>query len=873
MPKIIVNNPKNVIEAHLKTNYFKLKNTGGPKGDQGPKGDTGEIAIGSTTTGAPGSNASVTNSGTSTDAILNFTIPRGDKGDKGDTGATGQAATITVGSTTTGQPGTSASVTNSGTSSAAVLNFTIPKGAKGDTGATGTAATVTVGTTTTGAAGTSASVTNSGTSSAAVLNFTIPKGDTGATGAQGPVGSVKSTVVASLPSTGNTDTFYLVDREATTGSGSGSSISFTNPEPDGDITSLQLNGNTTQTTYTGKNLFNFEEFATSKTASGGVMRGTASVSGNAITVTATSNDAYTTYASNFPPEIAVTPNTDMVLSWTSDATASNTGNVYVFGKSGSSTTAIGYSQAHSGQYAFNTGSYSIIKFRLGVATSGKSITYSNIQMEYGSTPTSYEPYTGGVPSPNPSYPQPVNTVTGGQVVTIAGKNLIEDTITGGSIDNSGKIGSNASFKMLSARVQEGQTYTITSSNGFVGGYFTSKPASGSVSYDGQRIVQQSQTSYTVTAPITGWICFRANADDSTPQFELGPTATAYVAPNTTSYEINLGKNLLDASSISTEVSSDVTTTWSDGIGTASGTVSATSFVAGRYTFTNPLPPGTYTISLETAIPNNLAFRLHDGTSWHNYSSNTGKSITMTTDFYAKQMSIGASGLTNGSQVSMTFKHPQFEAGSAATSYAAYVTPTELCKIGTAQDYIWNDEGTWKVHKATNKEVLNGTEPWQGYSSFGNYYRAQHNISDIKIIENNNDFRSFSDHFYVDLDVLGSATIQPGMYNQYRNTNQVYFGAAQTSLSDFKTWLASNQTTLYYELATPTDTAITDANLIAQLDALLDAPLLSGVNNIVLSPNAGALGTLDISYSLYDELNQHKVYIWSSSDQTWQVIVP
>lgn len=47
-------------------------------------------------------------------------------------------------------------------------------------GTPGAAATVSVGSTTTGAAGTSASVTNSGTSSAAVFNFTIPRGDTGA---------------------------------------------------------------------------------------------------------------------------------------------------------------------------------------------------------------------------------------------------------------------------------------------------------------------------------------------------------------------------------------------------------------------------------------------------------------------------------------------------------------------------------------------------------------------------------------------------------------------------------------------------------------------------------------------------------------------
>ena len=64
-----------------------------------------------------------------------------------------------------------------------------PAGPAGKDGQDGQAATITVGSTTTGAAGTNASVTNSGTSSAAVLNFTIPRGDTGATGPQGPAGS------------------------------------------------------------------------------------------------------------------------------------------------------------------------------------------------------------------------------------------------------------------------------------------------------------------------------------------------------------------------------------------------------------------------------------------------------------------------------------------------------------------------------------------------------------------------------------------------------------------------------------------------------------------------------------------------------------
>ena len=69
-----------------------------------------------------------------------FKGDQGEKGEKGDTGpqgepgADGAAATVTVGSVTTGEPDTPASVTNSGTQNAAVLDFVIPQGVKGDKG-------------------------------------------------------------------------------------------------------------------------------------------------------------------------------------------------------------------------------------------------------------------------------------------------------------------------------------------------------------------------------------------------------------------------------------------------------------------------------------------------------------------------------------------------------------------------------------------------------------------------------------------------------------------------------------------------------------------------------------------------------------------
>jgi hypothetical protein len=62
-------------------------------------------------------------------------------------------------------------------------------GALGATGPAGAAATLSVGTVTTGAAGSLASVTNSGTANAVVLNFTIPQGAPGVGGSGGGGGT------------------------------------------------------------------------------------------------------------------------------------------------------------------------------------------------------------------------------------------------------------------------------------------------------------------------------------------------------------------------------------------------------------------------------------------------------------------------------------------------------------------------------------------------------------------------------------------------------------------------------------------------------------------------------------------------------------
>lgn len=156
---VVVNKP--IIETKLSKTFFKLKNTGGPVGPRGPQGERGEQ-------GLPGERG-----------------PEGQPGRDGVDGQDGQSATIEVASTSTLPAGSSATVTNVGTESAARLAFGIPKGDKGDTGAAGAdgdAATIEIGQVTTLAPNQPAFVQNVGSSTAAIFDIGIPKGEKGDSG-------------------------------------------------------------------------------------------------------------------------------------------------------------------------------------------------------------------------------------------------------------------------------------------------------------------------------------------------------------------------------------------------------------------------------------------------------------------------------------------------------------------------------------------------------------------------------------------------------------------------------------------------------------------------------------------------------------------
>ena len=130
-----------------------VTNIKGAKGDQGEQGPAGEDGTGVNIKGSVENATALPGEGQPGDAYVLLdtgTLAVWDeaqqkfvdtgaqiKGPKGDTGAQGDpgtAATVQVGTVSTGEAGSQASVTNAGNENAAVFNFTIPRGAQGVAG-------------------------------------------------------------------------------------------------------------------------------------------------------------------------------------------------------------------------------------------------------------------------------------------------------------------------------------------------------------------------------------------------------------------------------------------------------------------------------------------------------------------------------------------------------------------------------------------------------------------------------------------------------------------------------------------------------------------------------------------------------------------
>lgn len=401
----------------------------GPQGEQGPAGATGATGP----AGADGYSPAAAVSKVGNTATITITDKDGtttasiSDGATGPTGPAGAAASVAVGNTTTLDAGQPATVTNSGTSSAAIFNFGIPKGPKGDKGDAGAGLVIT------GSVNTYADLPSglgpsdagkayfvqadgklyvwSGTQFPADGEGSQFEGPAGPQGEQGPKGDPADPPVV----------------EATV---SGSEIAITDG---GDMKSLnKVLGNTSQQTYTGKN--KFDDTTAEDTQYGLTVSGDT----NGFTVNGTVGTANQRI---FIGEATLPAGTYTVMLEYLSGLGESKGGLYTTKTGWTRPTTVEMVVSSSSPQlntTFTLAEQSSIYFGF-YTTAGHSYTDFKARMSIVSGSTAdfdYEPYVGGIASPNPDYPQNVNVVSGTQTITVSdgGSNSQNYTVDLGSIE-------------------------------------------------------------------------------------------------------------------------------------------------------------------------------------------------------------------------------------------------------------------------------------------------------------------------------------------------------------------------------------------------------------------------------------------------------
>jgi hypothetical protein len=261
-----------------------------------------------------------------------------------------------------------------------------------------------------------------------------------------------------------------------------------------------------------------------------------------------------------------------------------------------------------------------------------------------------------------------------------------------------------------------------------------------------------------------------------------------------------------------------------------------------YGIPNTLKPNTkYTFSIQgTTNYSYSLFTTRDTNSsttitWlARYYINGGNSVTFTTpaDMSNELGLLLGGGQSGASSESIENIKPQIEFGEVKTDYEEHKEQTypinlgsmELCKIGDYQDYIYKENDKWYKYGAIGKAVLDGTEAgWtrgdttDSYSYFytngldsliGTSYNALCNVFNVLPSSMNASTSVSTD------------TISIGGTSWAKTRIKILTSRlSENSVNGFKTWLSTHNTEVYYVLATPTYTEITDSTLISQLEAI------------------------------------------------------
>ena len=656
----------------------------------------------------------------------------------------------------------------------------------------------------------------------------------------------------------------------------------------------EIEGKTEQTTYTGKNKLSLN--STTKTQAGVTVKtdtnGVITLSG-----TATSNsDIYVII-----PKIILTAGT-YTFSYNRTPTGSLALNTSLSTGSASWYFSVGYNGVAKTQTISSSITIEMIEFSVVNGTNYNGVTLKP-QLEEGSTATDYEPYVGGVASPNPSYPQEVRTLTGEQTIEVGGeeykinlssRNILKfaqntGTVTRGGItltildDNrimlNGVSTSISTYELVDSAHFLSSTYPSTTK------YISVKPNSPvtmsttiqSGSYTGDTATSYPAINFAYNSSSTSvWNGAKLGNSYSTLAGRADGVYRLWLnVPAGIEFKSCIVAVQLEESSTPTEYTPYFEPTelakvgnYQDRIFKASGK----NLISGEYSQFDNIG-GTGTLYKYFKLPDDGDYIL---------SLTCKKAFTGTSRTYLGFTGTGGDGtytrwILNSSSrytVGQKLRVPNMTTTGVKLGFVSfYLGETEYKTIfdsfevqlekGTSES-SYEPYGTdWYIKKETGKAVLTGTENWfinsLGYGV--NNYPADRDL---------NVYDGYSDRFVVNK----TSTTWAGLYKFGWNTgNTLWIREDHTlanSTADWKTWLGSHPTSIYYALATPTYTKVTGP-LLDQLNYIYSQNLdYLNVKNSVLSistsrsiefPYTIQTATCDISLD-----NSHHQYSHSADNE-------
>lgn len=485
-----------------------------------------------------------------------------------------------------------------------------------------------------------------------------------------------------------------------------------------------------------------------------------------------------------------------------------------------------------------------------------------VQLEKSESATSFEPYVGGIASPNPDYPQEVKTVTGEQTITVSngqgesqvypinfGKNILDNynptvvsnnttwipTANGGLYTATSGWTGGVQWKLT---VEEGATYQFqykerTDLNLYL--YITTYTDATYTTVKTQIVNDGRYTKYPIV-PDSPYLKISFNNSAAMTNvaieelmFEKAPVRTTY-APYITAF----GKNLLNTNTFvkgridngSIGYASDT----SD-LSTTNTTISftTTSGYRGVASALIPVKPNTtYISSVGSATTGMGSYAdFYDATgAWISRSSSGITISTPATCVYIRvsyQLNSAGTG---------TITNPMVEESSSATTFEPNMSgQLELCEIGDYQDYLYKSEGNWYIHKETAK-VDFGTLTW---TTTVGYIVGTTDCTGIKYAATNQELiPSYAEKY---IGRKGS-----GLSNFW------YYYAIDTSKVNVNRGANGTNPTgvFYYPLASATNYQITFEPLVAQLEALYNTAHSYNGATIVTSSSQYLPAIMDVT---------------------------